>query len=116
LSPPIAEGVKETVPHHLLQSPSFELSWLPQRGGFRLESPGRHLEAGPGIEFVRHGRTRTITSADLTAGRAVEERIEDAHGEADELQIRYQETLGVALSLRIRLYSRRPFSGCVGCS
>ena len=97
------------MPHHLLQSPSFELSWLPQRGIFRLESPGRYLEAGPGIEFVRRNRTHTITSAELTAGRAVQEKMEDAHGEADELQIYYQETLGLAVTLRIRLYTRRPF-------
>ena len=97
------------MPYHLLQSPSFELSWLPQRGVFRLESPGRCLEAGPGIEFVRHNRTQTVAFAELTAGRAIQEKIEDAHGEADELQIHYPETLGLALSLRIRLYSRRPF-------
>ncbi|MCJ7738076.1 MAG: hypothetical protein MUQ10_12320, partial [Anaerolineae bacterium] len=60
------------MPRHLLQSPSFELSWQPERGVFRLESPGRYLEAGPGIEFVRHNRTRTITFAELTAGRAVQ--------------------------------------------
>jgi len=97
------------VPRHLLQSPSFELSWQPERGVFRLESPGRYLEAGPGIEFVRHKRSHTITFAELTAGRAVQEKIQDAHGEADELHIHYQETLGLALSLRIRLYSCRPF-------
>lgn len=95
---------------HLLQSPSYELLWQPGQGTFRLESPGRLIEAGPGIEFVQHNHLRTIKTPDLTAGRAQENRLEDAHGEAKELRVHYQELYGLALSLQVRLYDNRPFA------
>jgi alpha-galactosidase len=98
------------VARHLLQSPSYELSWLPERGTFRLQSPGRLFEGGPGIEFVRHKRVQTISTADLTAGRAQEAFLNDAQGEAQELRLHYQELHGLALSLRLRLYASRPFA------
>lgn len=97
------------MPRHLLQSPSYELSWQPERGTFRLESPGRLIEGGPGLEFLQHGHARTIAAAELTAGRAQESQLEDAHGQAQELHVYYQELFGLALSMRIRLYANRPF-------
>jgi alpha-galactosidase len=95
--------------HRLLQSPSFELTWEPQAGTFRLESPGRLLEAIPGIEFSRRHRISVLTAADLTACRDVETQLEDVHGSAHELQLHFQESQGLALFMRIRLYPGRPF-------
>lgn len=95
---------------HLLQSPSYELSWLPERGTFRLQSPGRLFEGGPGLEFVQHNRVQTISTGDLTAGRAQEASLDDVQGAAQELRLHYQEFHGLALSLRLRLYARRPFA------
>ena len=64
----------------------------------------------PGIEFVQNNRVRTLTALELNAGRDVESRLEDVHGQADELLIQYQEAHGLALTLRIRLYPARPFA------
>lgn len=96
--------------YHQMQSPSFDLTWRPERGVFRLESPGRLIEAGPGLEFVRQNRVRTIATAELPVGRAQVNRLQDVHGEAQELRVDYQELSGLALSLRVRLYSGRPFA------
>jgi alpha-galactosidase len=95
--------------HRLLQSPSFDLTWEPRAGTFRLESPGRLLEATPGIEVVRRRRTCVLTAADLMACRDVETQLEDVHGPAHELQLHFQESQGLALFMRIRLYPGRPF-------
>jgi len=97
------------LPQHVLQSPSYKLTWLPDRGVFRLESPGRRVEAGVGVEFTCRGRRAGISYANLTAGRAAVSQVRDAQGDADELRIFYQEAQGLALSVRVRLYARRPF-------
>ncbi|MGC9468594.1 MAG: glycoside hydrolase family 36 protein [Anaerolineae bacterium] len=94
----------------LLQSPSFELSWEPRLGVFRLESPGRLFEGEPGIEYLQGHHVYTLTASELTAGRETETEREDAHGQAHEIEIHYQETQGIALSLRMRLYPARPFA------
>jgi alpha-galactosidase len=96
--------------HRLLQSPSFELTWEPRAGTFRLESPGRLLQASPGIEFVKRHRTGVLTAAELTACRDVEIQLEDVHGPAHELQLHFQESQGLALYMRIRIYPGRPFA------
>ncbi len=98
------------MPDRLLQSPSFELTWEPRARTVRLESPGRLLEVTPGIEFVRRHRTCTLTAADFTACRDVETQLEDVHGLAHELQLHFQESQGLALLMRIRLYPGRPFA------
>jgi alpha-galactosidase len=92
-----------------LQSPSFELAWDPQQGTFHLESPGRFLEGVPGIEFVQGRRVRTVVATELAAGRVLQDEIEDVHGQAHEMRVHYQEVMGLALSLRVRLYPNRPF-------
>jgi alpha-galactosidase len=93
-----------------LQSPSFDLTWEPRSGTFRLETPGRVFEGVPGVEFVVRRRTHTLTAYELTAGRDAEHQLDDVHGRANELQLQYQEAQGLALSLRIRLYQGRPFA------
>ncbi len=93
-----------------LQSPSFDLTWEPRSGVFRLETPGRVFEGVPGVEVVHHRRVHTLTARELNAGRDTERQIEDVHGKASELQLQYQEAQGLALTLRIRLYQGRPFA------
>lgn len=95
--------------HRLLQSPSFELTWESNTGTFRLESPGRLLEAMPGLEFVKQRHVATLTAAELTACRDIEGELDDVHGRAQELRLHFQESLGLALYLGIRLYPGRPF-------
>lgn len=96
--------------NRLLQSPSFELLWDPRVGAFRFESPGRVLELEAGVEFAQRGKTRTLTSATLTAGRDAEASLEDVHGEAHQMELHYQEAAGLVLAVRIRLYPGRPFA------
>ncbi len=114
---PSAEAVSESVEREpsivsrrLLQSPSFEFLWQPQRGTYRFESPGRLLDLEFGVEVVQGRRSKELTTATLTAGREAFEQVEDVHGRADEVQLCYQEAEGLALSLRVRLYPGRPFA------
>ncbi len=93
----------------LLQSPSFELWWEPSEGGLRLESPGRALVGVLGVEFVQQGHAITLSTADLTPGRVSQTTVYDAHGQAEQVHIHYQEVQGIALCLRMRLYNTRPF-------
>ncbi len=93
----------------LLQSPSFELWWEPQKGTFRLQSPGRSLEGFAGVEVVHRKRVCTLTSNQLSPGRVSRRMVEDAQGQAEEIHVHYQETMGLALCLRLRLYPSRPF-------
>ncbi len=70
---------------------------------------GRAFEGVPGVRFVQGHRVRALTALDLQAGREVEEQIEDRHGTGQELQLQFQESCGLALTFRIRLYPGRPF-------
>ncbi len=76
---------------------------------FRLETPGRAFEGVPGVQFVQGHRVRTLTALDLQAGREVEGQVEDRHGTGQELQLQFQESRGLALTFRIRMYPGRPF-------
>ena len=93
----------------LLQSTSFELWWEPQQGVLRLQSPGRTLAGILGVEFTRQGRFVRLTTDKLTQGRITHKALKDAHGQAEEILIRYQDAQGVALELRVRIYAHRPF-------
>ncbi|HQE92831.1 MAG TPA: alpha-galactosidase [Anaerolineae bacterium] len=62
-----------------------------------------------GIEVWQHGRVRTLTTDKLVSGRVVTSRLEDAHGQAEDAAIYYQEAQGLALSLFARVYPSRPF-------
>jgi len=93
----------------LLQSPSFELWWQPQQGAIRLQSPGRALMVVVGAEFACRGRTVTLSTEKLLPGRIAQSTVRDAHGQAEQVHIHYQELHGLALCLRIRLYNTRPF-------
>jgi len=93
----------------LFQSPCFGFWWEPQEGVFRLQSPGRALRCIAGIEVWQHGRVRTLTTDKLVSGRVVTSRLEDAHGQAEDAAIYYQEAQGLALSLFARVYPSRPF-------
>lgn len=94
----------------LLQSPSFDLWWEPQRGVYRFQSPGRSLEGIAGVEVLRHGRAHVISTADLTPGRVAQNTFEDAHGPTEELLAQCPENHGLVLGLRVRLYPGRPFA------
>ncbi len=94
----------------LLQNPSFELWWEPQEGVVRLQSPGRLFAGVAGVECERQGRSATLTSDRLSPGRIVREELQDAHGAAEEIQVHFQETQGLALCLRMRFYAARPFA------
>lgn len=94
----------------LLQSPSFELMWEPQQGFFRLQSPGRALEVIAGADFDQRGRMCVLTSDNLPPGRAAQSTLEDAHGQAEQASIHFQEAQGVSLKVCMRLYPSRPFA------
>jgi len=95
----------------LLESASFEVSRDPQ-GRLRLASPGRVLEAVPGVEFTQRHRKRTLAGESLAAGRDAEAQLEDAHGQAHGLEMAYQELQGMVLAMELRLYAGRPFVLC----
>ncbi len=94
----------------LLQSPSFELRWESQRGVYHLHSPGRALQSVAGVEVIRQGHPHTISTDDLHQAHITQNALRDAHGQADELEVHYQERQGLALRFRVRLYSGRPFA------
>lgn len=94
----------------LLQNPSFDLWWEPQEGVVRLQSPGRVFVGAPGVEFVHQGHPVTLSTNKLIPGRIAREVLQDAHGTAEEIQIYCQETQGLALCLRMRFYTSRPFA------
>lgn len=93
----------------LLQSPSFELCWESQKGVYRLQSPGRSLEGIAGVEVLQLGSSRVLETDQLTPGRVTQRKVEDDHGLAEELFANYQETQGLTISLKARLYPTRPF-------
>ncbi|MCD4738872.1 MAG: alpha-galactosidase [Anaerolineae bacterium] len=92
-----------------LQSPSFNVQWDEGQSGFHLVSPGRSLQGELGSVVVKRGRVVSLATSDLTPISVERQEVEDVHGAAEELHIRYQELGGLLLSLRIRVYSARPY-------
>lgn len=93
----------------LFQSPCFEVRWEPHSGTLRLQSPGRALRCYCGVEFVRHGRARMLTTDKLPSGRVTTEHLEDVHGQAETATIYRQEFQGLTLGVTVRGYASRPF-------
>ena len=93
----------------MLQSPSFDFHWEPRPGTFHFESPGRSLAAFLGVEVVQRGHVHSLLASDLVPTAVEHQTLRDHHGPAEELEIRYQESHGLILAIRIRMYSSRPF-------
>ena len=92
-----------------LQSPSFNVQWDEGQSGFHLESPGRSLQGELGSVVVKRGHVVSLVTSDLTPISVKRRKVDDIHGTAEELYIRYQEVGGLLLSLWIRVYYARPY-------
>ncbi|MGC9398274.1 MAG: glycoside hydrolase family 36 protein [Anaerolineae bacterium] len=93
----------------MLQSPAFDLYWRPEQGVLHLESPGRSLSGIFGVEVLRGGRLRRLTTKDVAHVDYATEEACDVHGPVKEVHIRYREMWDLLLSVEIRLYPTRPF-------
>ncbi|MEA3309602.1 MAG: glycoside hydrolase family 36 protein [Chloroflexota bacterium] len=93
----------------LLQGPSFNVCLDRGSGVLRLESPGRSLRGELGMVVGQHDHAVQLATAELTPFSIERYLVTDAHGSAEELQIRYQEADGLLLSLHIRVYAARPY-------
>ena len=93
----------------LLQSPSFNVHWDEERNCLRLESPGRSLCGVVGVSVLKRGHLTSVVSSKLTPVSIERQEVEDVHGVAEELDIRYQESNGLLLYMRMRIYSSRPY-------